>query len=694
MRFICIPCALLVLLSISWTSAQDAKPTQNPRYLRPEAGSLDRGGTRMLQMGDKLYFTVNDTGEHQGALYCTDGTPEGTRLVRALPNPTLLAVMGSTLFVASGPELWKSDGSPDGTVLVKDLSDRAAPARFPVVFHDKLYFAGYDEAHGYELWQSDGTAEGTVLVKDIAKGADSSNPSHLIVFNDKLYFRAPQYRGYSDELWESDGTDEGTKVMHTSSLNASRKEAIVSFKEGLYFASTDALFRIDLTGNVTTIKRFSQQKRTPYVTSLTAAGDRLFFTVGNDAGGTDLWCSDGSAAGTKLVTGTHPSERISTTLCAFGEYVVFGRFETGAGWETWKSNGTEAGSVRLARSEFRGELRFEDYGTDLPHGNSFADATDYFVFRAYDHAHGEELWITDGSEPGTVLLADIQAGGKSSSPRDFGKFRGSVYFFADNGVLGTELWRTDGTAEGTRLFMNINAGVTGSEPWGFAVAGNSLLFQADDGVHGFELWRTDGSDQGTVLVRDCLPGELDSGITVLASSATHYYFTTAPVDDRGTLWVSDGTTDGTTEIAELPMRKVYQKDWGPYEAAFAGERLFMLVKAPEEVLELWTSDATRQGTQRLASFSKNSVFYGSKLVPAGDKVFANLRGQLWVSDGTVEGTTLVHDFDGWSSVGQMVGFEGKLFFAATDRVHGRELWVSDGTPEGTRMVKDIYPPRK
>ena len=30
---------------------------------------------------------------------------------------------------------------------------------------------------------------------------------------------------------------------------------------------------------------------------------------------------------------------------------------------------------------------------------------------------------------------------------------------------------------------------------------------------------------------------------------------------------------------------------------------------------------------------------------------------------------------------------GKLLF----RAHGEELWISDGTAEGTRLVKDIFP---
>ena len=39
--------------------------------------------------------------------------------------------------------------------------------------------------------------------------------------------------------------------------------------------------------------------------------------------------------------------------------------------------------------------------------------------------------------------------------------------------------------------------------------------------------------------------------------------------------------------------------------------------------------------------------------------------------------------------GGITAFDGKIYFQATDGVHGVELWSSDGTEEGTAMVKDI-----
>jgi ELWxxDGT repeat protein len=68
--------------------------------------------------------------------------------------------------------------------------------------------------------------------------------------------------------------------------------------------------------------------------------------------------------------------------------------------------------------------------------------------------------------------------------------------------------------------------------------------------------------------------------------------------------------------------------------------------------------------------------------------------ELWKSDGTEDGTTLVKDIrpDLFSAVSSMLAtFDGTLFFAADDGIHGRELWRSDGTEEGTALVQDVNP---
>ena len=67
--------------------------------------------------------------------------------------------------------------------------------------------------------------------------------------------------------------------------------------------------------------------------------------------------------------------------------------------------------------------------------------------------------------------------------------------------------------------------------------------------------------------------------------------------------------------------------------------------------------------------------------------------ELWKSDGTTAGTTLVKDINPGtgSSTPVLMNFNGTLFFSATDGANGVELWTSDGTTSGTVMVKDINP---
>lgn len=82
------------------------------------------------------------------------------------------------------------------------------------------------------------------------------------------------------------------------------------------------------------------------------------------------------------------------------------------------------------------------------------------ILAANDGTNGTELWKTDGTAAGTVLVKNINttAPGSSSSPSRFTEFNGATYFSADDSVNGIELWKSDGSAAGTQLLKDICPG--------------------------------------------------------------------------------------------------------------------------------------------------------------------------------------------------------------------------------------------
>lgn len=117
-----------------------------------------------------------------------------------------------------------------------------------------------------------------------------------------------------------------------------------------------------------------------------------------------------------------------------------------------------------------------------------AGGADIPVFAADDGANGRELWITDGTEEGTVMLKDLRAGEYGSSPEELTPFKDMVYFTARDSADNRELWVTDGTPDGTRKVLEINPDPEGSSSIeGLTVMGDRLYFAANNGTDGAEL---------------------------------------------------------------------------------------------------------------------------------------------------------------------------------------------------------------
>jgi len=164
------------------------------------------------------------------------------------------------------------------------------------------------------------------------------------------------------------------------------------------------------------------------------------------------------------------------------------------GRELWVTDGTTEGT-KLVKDIYTGKYftRASSYPNDsFPYG--FTELNGKLYFSADSNIFGRELWVTDGTEEGTQVVKDIYPGSfdeyveytysnyyNGSDPADLTKFNNKIYFTAENQDIGTELWVTDGTEEGTELVADINPGVSDSNPSDLSVVGDELLFTANNG---------------------------------------------------------------------------------------------------------------------------------------------------------------------------------------------------------------------
>jgi ELWxxDGT repeat protein len=388
------------------------------------------------------------------------------------------AAVGDRIFFtadsASGSsQLWVSDGTTAGTNLVKTIHPSGDDdVSYIVPFGDGVMFRANDEVHGLELWISDGTESGTNMVKDINAVVDvdegdgrtfMSDPIGLYNWNGVVYFMADDGIN-GKELWKSDGTSSGTVLVKN-------------------IADTDV---------------------PSYPDDFVALGSRLLFTAQNDTYGTELWLTDGTTAGTQLVKDINP---------------------TGSSYPS-----------QLVKS-----------------GNAV-------FFMAQTANYGIELWKSDCTESGTVLVADLVPGSQQGyiSGSTLTAFNGGVVFrrLDFGGTTGSELWKSDGTAGGTMIVKDINPGAGNAVPESLSVMGNYVYFNANDGTVGTELWRSDGTAAGTELVKDIWEGSNAGGTPIdesgIVNNGVHaYFFAEAPNDVDGNstdIWRTDGTAAGTVRI--------------------------------------------------------------------------------------------------------------------------------------------------
>ena len=332
----------------------------------------------------------------------------------------------------------------------------------------------------------------------------------------------------------------------------------------------------------------------------------------------------------------------------------------------------------------------------------------YFV--GTDNTNGSALWKTDGTVNGTVMVKDILSitgigyGGVGGDPQTGQRtikeltVVGDTLFFAAwySQSDGYELWKSDGTASGTVMVKNINTyGQKGSEPRYLRAADDVLYFFADNtttsGTSSYlSLWKSDGTTNGTIQLSSSHATNIGMFSTVVGN--TIFY-------NCGELCVSDGTVNGTITI---PIGSSSNSLSVPNFVAI-GNEVYFNADDGTHGYELWKTDGTVNGTAMVKDINNgggSGVYYlwGSAL--GNTLIFRASDGtngsELWKSDGTAAGTMMLKDIQSGSQSSYVpkdfITLNNHVYFLAstdygTSTTH-YGLWVTDGTSSGTQPVND------
>ena len=422
-----------------------------------------------------------------------------------------------------------------------------------------------ETANNTQIWRTDGTAQGTFPLTNFQSGEGFvySGSQTAAVIGATFYFTFLRFSTSNYELWKTDGTQAGTRQVNISPLTSTSGN-IIANSTHLFFTSYipyEDLYSLDNSGQVIFLKRLKPsfsyeslvQGHAAIFRNKLVVTQTRFDEEGNPTNFTDLFISDGTTAGSYTQFASLTTVPQYMTPC--GDQFLLMLLPT-AVQSLAKLPGTANGAIGNLEVFYTGiggdDLKNYNYhysGTNHTNGiltwRGSASVGNTIFLSGYSDNHGWELWKTNGTTAGTVLVKDICPGIGSS----YDYWRGftindKFVFFAYSPTVGNKLFYSDGSSGGTDFFPQmVNDDF-------FALSdvcynGGKAYFPSNTNEGYSAIWQTDGSIENTLPLTpyDVSPsvgapfGTLDDGnIIYKTTDVTGLIRKLAALDPNFQLW--------------------------------------------------------------------------------------------------------------------------------------------------------------
>lgn len=271
-------------------------------------------------------------------------------------------------------------------------------------------------------------------------------------------------------------------------------------------------------------------------------------TVGNvlyyNGGDCHLWRTDGTAPGTWRV------KYLNSPSAIYGNPGNFARLGNSVVFAAWGYDGTHSSLYNLWVSDGTGtgtkiiKQIHPDFNQVTMSPVRVAGSLAYFI------TYGDNrLWRTDGTTPGSFVLADFPASSGMSGHAPVEVWNGLAFFTAPRGE-GTPneiiLWQSNGTPAGTQPVDSTNPPVGSSNTRFMLAAANDWLYVIHSYQTSLRIYKTQGNGLGGVSLVADLTISISSAPAPAAVNGNRLYF----VKD-GEIWQTDGTSDTTLKATQL-----------------------------------------------------------------------------------------------------------------------------------------------